>query len=953
MDHEASFLERQERTLITRQVVPFALGWIGALAIWLVVVAEEGRLTAGALVSAVVQGAALALAIARCRADAAAPRVPGTVVATTVVLGVLSIGLVASVGAYGEILAFMLLTLYLASALLFSWGWRAEMALLVVTLAVWALVAEWFVFFVPLPELVAAIAIGGSLSLAIAEGRARASRRAWLRRRAQEEATRAFEASRNAYRDLAESADDLIWTSDRDGRLTYVNEATARFVGRPATEILGRAITDFYTDDPRNPNFEELLARMRSGETLPRFLVQTRTPHGPRWIEVVSSSVRDVDGTLTGFRGISRDVTQRQAAAEALRESEARYRGLVHSQLELVVRLDLEGCVTFANEAYLRKFGLRRSDVLGRALFHLVHPDDVPSVVAAIDDLHHPPHHAVIEIRNLTPDGIRWVSWEGGAVLDEEGRPAELQAVGRDVTERRAAEDALRASEARYRGLVESATELVTRFDLQGRLTFVNDSFSLVIGLRGADILGTSPRFLVHPDDYLEAVTAFEAALRAPYRCRCETRARTPDGWRWFDWEISGVRDEQGRVVEVQQVGRDVTARRQALAALRESEERFRSAFEDAAIGMAVTTLDGRTIRANAALCEMLGYTEDELKVSAIEDVVHPEDRVVLDVDRARLAGGDSRSYRAERRYLRKDGGIIWVHVAASVVRDVNGAPLYLIGQIQDITERHLAEEALRASLVELRRSEEKLRLLAQHQVTIREEERKRVGFDLHDDVCQELVGVGILIESLRRKLAPMPAETAAEFDRVVRYVGEVVEHLRLLARELRPLLLRDLGLDGSLKSLAEGMSTPALRVVTEFRGKIPALDEDTEVTIYRIAQEALGNAVRHAGATRIDVALAVDDGALRLAVRDDGQGFEVGARPAVALGITSMEERAIALGGRLAIRSGHGSGTTVELTCPLGGRPARSLTEPAAPSPRRSSSRLSAATTPRSAARD
>jgi two-component system sensor histidine kinase UhpB len=481
----------------------------------------------------------------------------------------------------------------------------------------------------------------------------------------------------------------------------------------------------------------------------------------------------------------------------------------------------------------------------------------------------------------------------------------------------------------------------------------VNDSFCGVLGQRREDILGTSPRFLVHSDDYVEAVTSFEAALRAPYRCRSETRTRTPEGWRWFEWEVSGVRDESGRVVEVQQVGRDVTARRQALAALRESEERFRSAFEDAAIGMAVTTLDGRTIRANAALCEMLGYTEHELKACTIEDVVHPEDRVPLDDDRSHLAGGASRSYRAERRYFRKDGAIIWVHVAASMVRDVNGAPLYLIGQIQDITERHLAEEALRASLGELRRSEEKLRLLAQRQVAIREEERKRLGFDLHDDVCQELVGVGILIESLRRKLAPMSAETAAEFDRVVGYVGEVVEHLRLLARELRPLLLRDLGLDGSLRSLADGMSSPTLRVVTEFIGKIPQLDEEAEVTVYRIAQEALGNAVRHAGATRIVVALAVEDGMLRLVVRDDGRGFDAAARPAAALGITSMEERAIALGGRLAISSTRGTGTTVELTCPLAARRSAPFTEPAAPSPRRSSSRPSAATTPRSAARD
>jgi signal transduction histidine kinase len=260
---------------------------------------------------------------------------------------------------------------------------------------------------------------------------------------------------------------------------------------------------------------------------------------------------------------------------------------------------------------------------------------------------------------------------------------------------------------------------------------------------------------------------------------------------------------------------------------------------------------------------------------------------------------------------------------------------------------------ALQESMAELRRSEEKLRLLAQRQAVIREEERKRLGFDLHDDVCQELVGVGILVESLRRKLAPMPAEHAAEFNRVVGYLGEVVEHLRLLARELRPMLLRDLGLDGTLRSLAEGMSSATLQVVTEFASEIPRLDEELEVTVYRVAQEALANAVRHAGAHRITIVIAIVDGQVTLEVRDDGRGFDPSHRPLVALGLASMEERALALGGRFEVRSQPGQGTTVELACPLDGRTPGRLREPAAPSPTRSSSPPSAATTPRSAARD
>ncbi len=548
---------------------------------------------------------------------------------------------------------------------------------------------------------------------------------------------------------------------------------------------------------------------------------------------------------------------------------------------------------------------------------------------------------------------MRWIAWEAGVVVDVNGRMVEAQAVGRDVTERRASEDALRASEARYRGLVESQLELVTRFDLDGNLTFANDSYCRAIGYPRGTIVGRNPMFLVHPDDRELVRESFRAASHPPYRARRESRGLTPFGWRWFEWELSGVRDAEDRVVEVQQVGRDVTARREAEANLRESEERFRSAFDDAAIGMALTTTEGRTIRVNPALCAMLGYSEAELLASTVADVVHPDDLAPLAVDRTQLGAGAAPFYRAERRYLHRDGHVLWVHVTASMVRDANGAPLYFLGQIQDITERHLAEEALRDSVVELRRSEEKLRLLAQRQVLIREEERKRVGFDLHDDVCQELVGVGILVESLRRKLAPMPAEHAAEFERVVRYLGEVIEHLRLLARELRPLLLRDLGLDGSLRSLADGMSSPTLRVVTDFPAPVPRLDEEAEVIVYRIAQEALANAVRHAGASEIVVALAAADAMLRLEVRDDGRGFDPSARPAVALGLASMEERALALGGRLEIRSTPSVGTTIALVCPLAVRIPGRIRELAAPSPTRSSSPPSAATTPRSVARD
>src|SRR6185295_12754514 len=251
-----------------------------------------------------------------------------------------------------------------------------------------------------------------------------------------------------------------------------------------------------------------------------------------------------------------------------------------------------------------------------------------------------------------------------------------------------------------------------------------------------------------------------------------------------------------------------------------------------------------------------------------------------------------------------------------------SGAVVGVRGIARDVTERKRAEDALHASLQDLLNSEEKLRLLAQRQATIREEERKRLGFDLHDDVCQELVGVGILLDSVRRQLAAAPPQVTTGLERVSRYLGDIVEHLRILAHDLRPTLLTDLGLEGSLRSLAEGMSSAATCVTTEFPTPIPRLREDVEVGIYRIAQEALTNAVRHAQAQTVVLTLAVGRSTLQLTVRDDGNGFTDGDRRGVSsLGLVGMEERALALGGRVEIASAPSVGTTISLECPLAAR--------------------------------
>ncbi len=355
-------------------------------------------------------------------------------------------------------------------------------------------------------------------------------------------------------------------------------------------------------------------------------------------------------------------------------------------------------------------------------------------------------------------------------------------------------------------------------------------------------------------------------------------------------------------------------AARQRLAA---AYEAYRDLAENARDMIFTQDLEGRFTYVNEAFARACGVLPATLVGRASDELVpHDPENPDAHVLRARMTAGEEvppQVYRVQGRRGRR-----WLECVASAIRDAEGRVIGARGIVRDVTERREAEEALRASLEELRRSEDRLRSLARHQASIREDERKRLGFDLHDDVCQELIGIGILVESLRRRASAIAPALTADLERIARYVGEVGEHLRQLARELRPIPLRELGLEESLQSLAEGMRTPEVAVSMSVRIRVPRLEEAIEIGVYRIVQEALANAVRHARARTIAISLAVGSENLELEVADDGCGFvpEAG-RASEALGLVGMKERALALGGRLEVRSAPGAGTRVRLVCP------------------------------------
>ena len=341
-----------------------------------------------------------------------------------------------------------------------------------------------------------------------------------------------------------------------------------------------------------------------------------------------------------------------------------------------------------------------------------------------------------------------------------------------------------------------------------------------------------------------------------------------------------------------------------AEARLRESEERFRGAFEFAAIGMALVAPDGRWLRVNSSVCRIVGYTAEELLATNFQAITHPDD---LETDigyLAQMLDGSLSNYNMEKRYIHKDGHIIWILLSVSLVRDATGRALYFVSQIQDITER--------------RESYRRIRELAQRLETVREEERCSIARELHEGIAQDLFAMKLNLDHLRGQ-----ASGRAGVTRTCQELAEMVDRCMLdtrhIANELRPSALAHLPVSVALKQHAQyfgNISGLAIRVIET--APIPVLEEAIALVLFRAAQEALTNVARHAHANTVEIILRSDADSITMDIIDDGIGIDEDASAkAGSLGLLGIRERINAFGGLLIVRKNAGAGTTISVRVP------------------------------------
>jgi PAS domain S-box-containing protein len=442
------------------------------------------------------------------------------------------------------------------------------------------------------------------------------------------------------------------------------------------------------------------------------------------WFLDQATVVPDQTGGTGFHHGFLLDISERKELEGALAKSSeelGRQKRYFESLLEIspvaIVTTDVDDVVTSWNPAAERLFGHTRQDALGRRI------DDLVAVTAELRaeaasvsraTIAEGRVHAVTKRTHRDASLIDVELWAAPVTLH--GEPVGTYAIYHDVGE-------LKRAEERYRALVEGLPLVTYVHEPNERAAsiYVSPQIEALLGYAPDEWLADPDLFAkrLHPDDrervlaeHARAVAAGESSWTFEYRLAARD-GRTV----WLQDAAVIVRDEQGTPLYVQGFQVDVSERKRAEDALRESEQRFRAMFEEAPIGVAWGPLDASAtpvrrpdrglFRWNRAYREMLGYSEEELQALRLSDYTHPEDlprQLALHRD---LVTGKAERYDLELRYIGRDGRVIWAHVVGSIVRDQDGGPLFGLTMVEDITQRRLAEEALRLSEHEVRRQKQ------------------------------------------------------------------------------------------------------------------------------------------------------------------------------------------------------------------------------------------------------
>ncbi len=564
---------------------------------------------------------------------------------------------------------------------------------------------------------------------------------------------------------------------------------------------------------------------------------------------------------------------------------------------------DLDGQPLFVNPAFCRFLGFTEEELRRKHRVDFSPKEDAEKDWTLFQQLRAGSiDHYQLEKRYFRRDGS--LVWGRLSLSLSNSRPSPLViAMVEDVTDKKRAEESLREGEERLRLAVQAGKMFAYSWDAVTDVIERSGESAEILGVKSDQAAtGAAISAMVHPDDKQRLEAALSELNVENPTLQITYRINRPDGAvTWLERNSRAYFDAQGKLKRIVGMIADVTERKRTEEALRESEEKFRNVFRDAGVGMVIVAPEGRFLAANKAFCDCLGYTEEELLEKTVESVTLPEDWPAFS-QKLRESLTERRGFQwFEKRCLHKSKGIVYTQSTASVIRSRENDPQYIVGQVLDITDRKQAEEAVAS--------------MSRKLIAAQEQERSRIGRELHDDVNQRLALLNMQLEQLQEN----SSDVGIRAQELRKQVTDISNDVQALSHDLHSSQLEYLGVVAGMKSWCrEFADRQGMQI--DYRPDVRStLPLEIGLCLYRVLQEALHNAAKHSGVKRIEVELSENTGEIHLTIRDLGKGFDLEAvKQGNGLGLTSMRERVRLVNGTIAIDAKPMGGTTIHVRVPL-----------------------------------
>jgi PAS domain S-box-containing protein len=728
----------------------------------------------------------------------------------------------------------------------------------------------------------------------------------------------ALRESEERFRNMAEAAPVMIWMSGPDKQCSYFNRTWLEFTGRTLEQELNNGWAEGLHPDDMQRCLDCYTANFDARKEFQMEYRLRRHDGEYRWILDHGTPRFTSAQTFVGFIGSCMDITERKEAEETLRQAHDKLEGRVRARTaelrETLDRandlyhhapcgyhsLDRNGVYLEVNDTELEWLGFTRQELVGqKTVFDLQTPASREIGIAAYRKLIAQGSIQDLELEFVRKDGsLLTVLLNASVARDAHGRFHKTRSAIIDVTARKRAEEALRASEAKFRGFLESAPDAMVILDERGRIQLINSQTERLFGYSRRELLRRPVERLM-PARYRrqqgDPQRSFFADPRVhPMGAGLEPCGRRKDGKEFpIEVSLSPLPTQEG--VLVCAAIRDVTDRKRAEKTLRESETRLKAILDNSPAMIYLKDPQGRYLHFNRRFEEAFHLSPEQTVGKTDAEIFPPDQAAAFRANDLKvLEEGIPLSF--DEVAMQSDGPHTSI-VTKYPLYDENGKIYALGGIATDITERKRLEQEL---------------------LQIAEREQRRIAQDLHDGLGQQLAGISCLSNVLKENLSEAGSSQANAAARVSRLLETVVAQTRSLAQGLHPVEQEVGGLMSALEDMANNISD-LFKVSCRFNCPEPVLIEDNAAAthLYRIAQEAVTNALKHGRAQRIGIKLSSTPQRITLSVSDNGLGFKKPLGRQSGLGLRIMNHRADNLGGTLVVRGKSGGGSEVICTIP------------------------------------